>query len=55
MSNDQAKIEDQQREELRRRMLRELEEFLSKWLHRPVPRLRLRSAPPIKRYTVSSN
>jgi hypothetical protein len=39
---------------LRRRMVRELEQFLSKMIDRPFPRLRIKTAP-VNRYTVSLN
>ena len=59
-SNDNLNDDSQQRDEIelmRQRMLRELEQFLSKSIDRPFPRLRLLmpSQPRIKRATISLN
>jgi len=42
-------------ESLRRRMLRELEEFLSEAIRKPFPRLQIKPQPANRRYTVSLN
>lgn len=58
MSDDRINNQPAKREEidfLRRRMLRDLEQFLCKMIDRPFPRLRIKTAAPSKRYTLSLN
>jgi hypothetical protein len=60
VSNDNHKDDSQQRDEIelmRQRMVRELEQFLSKSINRPFPRLRLLlpSPPRVTRATISLN